>query len=71
MTTIVFGDVRTRTAPPRGSLRQALARLIVSQDGSAPRQVSALLAGLDGATFAALGYDRSAVEHAGRGALPL
>jgi hypothetical protein len=52
-------------------MRHALARLIASQDGGSPRQVNATLLGLDAAGFAALGYDRGAVEQAGRGGLPL
>ncbi len=71
MATMTFGDVRNRTAPPRGILRRALARMIASRESHARRQVNAYLLGLDDATLAALGYDRKTLEDAGRGSLPL
>ncbi len=71
MATMTFGDVLTRTAPPRGVVRQAVARMLAAREAQANRRVNAYLLGLDDAMLAALGYDRKILDRAGRRALPL
>jgi len=71
MATKTFGDVRSRTAPPRSILRRATAQLVAARETRRQRRVNAHLLGLDDATLAALGYDRNVLEDAGRGVAPL
>jgi hypothetical protein len=71
MATTTFGDVFARSAPPRGILRRAVARLVAAREAEARRRVNAHLLGLDDATLAALGYDRAVLEAAGHGRVPL
>lgn len=71
MATTTFGDVHTRSAPPRGVLRRAVARLVAAREAEAQRRVNSYLLGLDDGTLATLGYDRAVLERAGRGSTPL
>jgi len=71
MATMTFGDVYARSAPPRGVLRRAAARLVAAREAEARRRVNSYLLGLDDATLASLGYDRAVLEATGRGGAPL
>jgi hypothetical protein len=71
MATMTFGDVLTRTAPPRGVMKRAVARMIAAREAQAQRRVNTYLLGLDDASLAALGYDRGLLERAGTSVLPL
>jgi hypothetical protein len=66
-----FGDGGSRAAPAMGVMRYALARESVGRE-TPPRQTArAFILGLDDATLATFGYDRMAVDHAGRSGFPL
>ncbi len=70
-TTRSLGDIASRAAPGRVVLRHAMARLIAARQAGAGRIARASLLGLDDATLATFGYDRMAVDDAGRGSFPL
>jgi|EndMetStandDraft_5_1072996.scaffolds.fasta_scaffold3925216_1 hypothetical protein len=66
-----LGDSGSRVTPARGVLPYALARANVGRE-TTPRQTTRAFAlGLDDATLAVFGYDRAAVDHAGRNGFPL
>jgi hypothetical protein len=62
MTTMTLGDATTRQTPARGVMRRALARMLASREHKARREVKAYLLGLDDATLATYGIDRSALD---------
>ena len=71
MASRIAGDTGDRAAPSRGVRNWVLARSVTQRE-SPPRQtISAHLLGLDDAGLATFGYDRSAVDRAGRGRFPL
>ena len=70
-TTRTLGDVGMRATPGRGVQRLVLARLIAALEPQARRMVGAHLLGLGDATLATFGYDRKAMDDAGRGPFPL
>lgn len=65
------GDMNGRAAPGRGIMRRALGRVLAAREARARQSVNAYLLGLDDATLATFGYDRKAIEEAGRGRFPL
>jgi hypothetical protein len=66
-----FGDSGSRVAPARGAFPYALARANAGRE-TTPRQTArAFVLGLDDAMLATFGYDRAAVDHAGRNGFPL
>lgn len=64
-------DSSSRAAPTRGILRRAMARALSAREARARQTVRAYLLGLDDATLATLGYNRSALDEAGRDRFPL
>ena len=71
MATIVAGDIGGRATPGRGVMRRVLGRMISAREERARQSVNAYLLGLDDATLATFGYERKALEEAGRGRFPL
>ncbi|HET7716042.1 MAG TPA: hypothetical protein VFK86_10485 [Bauldia sp.] len=67
----VFGDDGSRTAPAKGVVRYVLARANAGRETSPRQAARALMLGVDDATLATFGYDRMAVDHAGRSGFPL
>jgi hypothetical protein len=66
-----LGDSGGRAAPAMGVYPYALARANAGRE-TTPRQTArAFMLGLDDATLATFGYDRAAVDHAGRNGFPL
>ncbi|MCB1489505.1 MAG: hypothetical protein KDJ88_18855 [Bauldia sp.] len=65
------GEIGGRVAPGRGVVRRVLGRMIAAREERARQTVNAYLLGLDDATLAAFGYDRKAIEDAGRGRFPV
>lgn len=66
-----LGDISGRTAPAWGVPRHALARMIAQREIPARRTANVYLLGIDDASVAAFGYERKALERAGRGPFPL
>ena len=62
MATMTLGDVGCRQAPARGAVRRVLARMIAAREYEARRRVRSHLLGLDDATLATYGIDRSALN---------
>ena len=71
MATRTPGDVAYRATPSRGVLRRVMARAISAREARARQSLRAYLLGLDDATLATFGYDRSALAEAGRDRFPL
>jgi hypothetical protein len=66
-----LGDGGSRMAPVMGALPYALARASAGRE-TTPRQTArAFMLGLDDATLATFGYDRLALDHAGRNGFPV
>lgn len=66
-----LGDSGSRVTPAMGSLPYALARASAGRE-TTPRQTArAIVLGLDDATLATFGYDRVALDHAGRNGFPV
>lgn len=66
-----LGDSGSRATPVLGGLPYALARANAGRE-TPPRQTArAVMLGLDDATLATFGYDRTSVDHAGRNGFPL
>ena len=69
--TRTLGDGGGRMTPAQGVMPYALARTQGIRE-TAPRHAArAFLLGLDDATLATFGHDRSGVAHAGRNSFPL
>ena len=66
-----LGDSGNRAAPVMGVLPHALARVNAGRETSPRQTARAFMLGLDDATLATFGYDRMAVDHAGRNGFPL
>ena len=67
----ILGDSGSRATPARGAGQYALARVSAGRE-TPPRQTArAFMLGLDDAMLATFGYDRMAVDHAGRNGFPL
>lgn len=60
-----------RAAPGRGVQRRVLGRALAAREVRVRQGISAHLLGLDDATLATFGYDRLAIEEAGRGRFPI
>jgi hypothetical protein len=71
MTIRTPGEIGGRAAPGRGVARRVLARAIAIREAPARQTFNAYLLGLDDATLATFGYDRKALDDAGRGRFPL
>jgi hypothetical protein len=57
--------------PARGVLPYALARANAGRETTPRHTARAFMLGFDDATLATFGYDRAAVDHAGRNGFPL
>jgi len=71
MTTRTPGDIGSRAAPVRGVSRQVLARALAVREAPPRASINAHLLGLGDANLATFGYQRVALDHAGRGRFPL
>lgn len=67
----ILGDSGSRATPASGMLRYALARAVTGREAPPRQTARAFMLGLDDATFATFGYDRMAIDHAGRCGFPL
>ena len=67
----ILGDGGSRVTPARGASPYALARANAGRETTPRQTASAFTLGLDDATLATFGYDRAAVDHAGRNGFPL
>lgn len=66
-----LGDSGSRATPVLGGLPYVLARAHAGRETTPRRATRAVMLGLDDATLATFGYDRMAVDHAGRSGFPL
>jgi hypothetical protein len=66
-----LGDSGSRATPARGVLQYALARASAGRETPPRRAARVFMLGRDDATLATFGYDRMAVDHAGRNGFPL
>ncbi|WP_421722862.1 hypothetical protein [Bauldia sp.] len=71
MTIKIPGDIGGRAVSGRGISRRVLGRATVVREAPARRSINAHLLGLDDAALATFGYDKLAVEEAGRGRFPV
>lgn len=71
MTTRTPGDVGSRAAPVRGVARQVLARALAVREAPPRASIAPHLLGLADAGLATFGYQRAALDYAGRGRFPL